>query len=154
MLCVCSWYMLYVYVCVCAHVYVYVTVCMHVCICDCVCLCICVCVCDCVCMHDCVQLHLSTLDAACCIQDFSVPGRAAVMRSWQRGRSLGAFCGKAVAKSPSFPTCSLRHSHKPTFDLFHFVLKCHRAPPLGRASAVLGRAVIRSTVFQQHHICP
>lgn len=42
----------------------------------------------------------------------------------------------------------------PTFDLFHFVLKRHGAPPLGWASTVGGRVVIRRVVFEQHHVCP
>lgn len=49
------------------------------------------------------------------------------------------------------PEISLRSFPSPprklTFDLFHFILEGHRAPPLGGASAVGGRLVIRHTVF-------
>lgn len=42
----------------------------------------------------------------------------------------------------------------PTFDLFHFVLKRHGAPPLGWASTVPTTVVIRRVVFEQHHVRP
>lgn len=70
-------------------------------------------------------------------------GGGAALVCWGRtGRARG------LAKILPFPP------HKLTFDLFHFVLEGHGAPPLGGASAVGGGLVIRHVVFQQHHVRP
>lgn len=70
-----------------------------------------------------------------------------------KGGSLGVQ-GVGQGQARNSPKVGSYRAQKPTFDLFHFVLKCHRAPPLGWTGAVGERVVIGRVVFEQHHIRP
>ena len=122
-----------------------------------------VCVCVSVSVHVCVAHCLPSL-RRCLLRVRSLRTQVREVRSgvtwewvkveplvwWAWGQApLGNF--PKILSLPHFPE-AISHRNQ-TFDLFHFIFKCHRAPPLGWARAMGGRVVIRCAVFKQHDIC-